>query len=38
MKRLSLALIIALFALVLTNSASANSVSLTFEYDHENHY
>ncbi len=38
MKRLSLALFIALFALVLTNSAFANSVSLTFEYDHQNHY
>ena len=38
MKRLSLALIVALFALVLTNSASANSVSLTFEYDHQDHY
>ncbi len=38
MKRLSLALFIALFALVLTNSAFANSVSLTFEYEHQNHY
>jgi len=38
MKRLFLALIIALFALVVTNSAFANSVSLTFEYDHQNHY
>lgn len=38
MKRLSLALFITLFALVLTNSAFANSVSLTFEYDHQNHY
>jgi hypothetical protein len=33
-----LALFITLFALVLCNSAFANSVSLTFEYDHQNHY
>jgi len=38
MKRLSFALILTLFALVLSNSAFANSVSLTFEYDHQNHY
>jgi hypothetical protein len=38
LKRLSLALFITLFALVLSNSAFANSVSLTFEYDHQDHY
>jgi PEP-CTERM motif len=38
MKRLSLALFITLFALVLTNSAFANSVSLTFEVDYHDHY
>jgi hypothetical protein len=38
LKRLSWALFITLFALVLCKSAFANSVSLTFEYDHQNHY
>ena len=38
MKRIFLALFITLFALVLSNSALANSVSLTFEYDHQDHY
>jgi len=38
MKRIFQALFITLFALVLTNSAFANSVSLTFESVHQDHY
>src|SRR5260370_40788206 len=38
MKRLFLALFITLFALVLSNSAFANSVSLTLESVHQDHY
>jgi hypothetical protein len=38
MKRLSLALFVTLFALILSSSAFANSVSLTFEYAHQDHY
>lgn len=38
MKRVSLALFIGIFVLFLTNSASANSVSLTIEYVHQDHY
>ena len=38
MKRLFQALFITLFALALSNSAFANSVSLTFESVHQDHY
>jgi PEP-CTERM motif len=38
MKRIFLALFITLFALVLSNSAFANSVSLTLESVHQDHY
>ena len=38
MKRISLALFIALFTLALSSSAFANSVSLTFESVHQDHY
>ncbi|HXJ86543.1 MAG TPA: PEP-CTERM sorting domain-containing protein [Candidatus Binatia bacterium] len=38
MKSITLAVLVALFALFFSGSALANSVSLTFEYDHQNHY
>lgn len=38
MKRIVLALFVTVAALIFTNSALANSVSLTFEFDHNNHY
>jgi hypothetical protein len=38
MKRIVLALFVTVAALVFTNSAMANSVSLTFEFDHKDHY
>lgn len=38
MQRISLALLVALTALVLTNSASANSVTLTYEYQNQAYY
>ena len=38
MKRFLLALFVITFALLICNSATANSVSLTFKYDHQDHY
>lgn len=38
MKRISLALFVALMALVLTNTAVANSVTLTYEYQNQHYY
>ena len=38
MKRVALAMFVLIAALVLTNSALANSVSLTFKFDHNDHY
>ena len=38
MKRILLALFVAVAALIFTNPAMANSVSLTFEFDHNDHY
>jgi hypothetical protein len=38
MKRIALAMFVVVAALVLTNSALANSVSLTFKFDHNDHY
>jgi len=38
MKRIVLALFVTVAALVFTNSALANSVSLTFKFDHNDHY
>ena len=38
MKRISLVLFVALVSFVLSSSAFADSVSLTFEYEHQNHY
>jgi len=38
LKSITLAVLVALFALFFSGSALANSVSLTFEYDHQNHY
>jgi PEP-CTERM motif len=38
MKRIALALFVTVAALVFTNSAMANNVSLTFEFDHNDHY
>ncbi len=38
MKRFALALFVALAAMLFTNSALANSVSLTFKFDHNDHY
>ena len=38
MKRVSLAFLIGIFFLLLSNTALANSVSLTIEYVHQDHY
>ena len=38
MKRIALAMFVVVAALVLTNSALANSVSLTFKFDNNDHY
>lgn len=38
MKRVSLAPLVTLFALALSSSAVANSVTLTLESEHQNHY
>ena len=38
MKRFVIALLVVVAALVCTNSALANSVSLTFKFDHNDHY
>jgi hypothetical protein len=38
MKRIALALLVTLAALMFTNSAMANSVSLTFKFDNNDHY
>ena len=38
MKRIALAMFVVVAALVLTNSALASSVSLTFKFDHNDHY
>jgi hypothetical protein len=38
MKRIALAMFVVVSALILTNSALANSVSLTFKFDHNDHY